>query len=390
MQEGDTELGGLQIPHGNNVNPPTPTPGPQPDSSAAPQNPQSIQSDQSVSHLTSQTFILNNTTNEETQLNSIASQPASPPQQTPPPQFFQQFSTQPTPSNTGDVIFGDTLPRQPRKGLIVTIITCLILFITAGISVYLIVRNNNNASTDSNADTKTLLNRYSNYLLYQTDSDASINNDIMWSNDKILENLNIDGDVKAAYFTNLVHLFDELSGEIKKKYNTQSEALSLDNQNENPEDDEGALISNLISNTDYSLETLKTYSELNRYSVVDMVEIFLSQGGEKLIEIVKNSYNNIVSSEYSQIREYTELEIKIATLVSEVYTEYTKAGCISNNEVTKNCLGNTAFPETHINNKALLNNYVSALDDVNYHITNDVVILSRELYKEMNAMEENE
>lgn len=39
MQEGDTELGGLQIPHGNNVNPPTPTPGPQPAASAVPQIP---------------------------------------------------------------------------------------------------------------------------------------------------------------------------------------------------------------------------------------------------------------------------------------------------------------------------------------------------------------
>ena len=259
---------------------------------------------------------------------------------------------------------------------------------TAGVAAYFISQNNSNTATSSNADIAALLNRYSNYLLYQTDSDASINNDTIWSNDKILENLNLDGDAKATYFTNLVNLFDGFSEEIKKKYNTQSEAPNLDNQNENPEDNEGALIGNLISNTDYSLKTLKTYSELNRYGVVDMVEIFLSQGGEKLIETVKNSYNDIVSSEYSQIKEYTELEIKIATLVSEVYTEYVEVGCINNNEVAKNCLGNTTFSETHINNKALLDNYVSALDDVNYHITNDVIILSRELYKEMNTAEE--
>lgn len=94
MQEGDTELGGLQIPHGNNINPPTPTPGPQPDSSAA-----------SISEPAS-SVVLNSEPHSPLDSQPIStvppanptppqpSQPLTPPSVQAPPQPFQQFQSQ--------------------------------------------------------------------------------------------------------------------------------------------------------------------------------------------------------------------------------------------------------------------------------------------------------
>lgn len=93
MQEGESELGGLKIPHGN-TNPPTPTPGPQPDSSAtsvsepvpsvtpnselhAPLAPQSIPTVSPVNPIPSQ-----------------PPQPMTPPSIQASPQPFQQFQSQ--------------------------------------------------------------------------------------------------------------------------------------------------------------------------------------------------------------------------------------------------------------------------------------------------------
>lgn len=362
MQEGEPILGG-----GSQINP----------NNTQPTNNPGIQ--QPVVSAT--TFAPSNTTGGGQQLNRLA------PQQ-PYNQSFQQFQqpaqfpAQPITPTTNDIILSPTQSKKSKKWIII-VATSIILVAT--ISCIFLLFHKPSSKSSSAADAKTSFNIYANYLLFEKNDSNNPNIDT-WSNDKILENLNSDKNESAAYFSNLLNLFNEFSAEIKKGDNNSNS----DSQDEGLEDNDGLIIDGLINNTTSALETLKTYSELNRYSVVNMVEIFLSQGGERLIEIVRDSYNNITSSEYSQIREYIELEIKTAVLISDVYGEYINAGCINDGEIIKDCLGYATLSESYTSNKVLLDSYVSALDDIDYHITNDVVSLSQALYEELNVTEENE
>ena len=386
MQEGEPILGGGSKLNPNNTQP-TNNPGiQQPVVSATPQNTLNPQS-QPTAPPSPQTFAPSNTTGGGgQQLNRLA------PQQQPYNQPFQQFQqpaqfpAQPITPATNDIILSPTQSKKSRKWIIIVAASIILV---ATISCIFLLFHKPSSKSSSAADVKTSFNIYANYLLFEKNDSNNPNIDT-WSNDKILENLNSNKNESTAYFSNLLNLFNEFSAEIKKGDNNSSNNSNSDSQDENLEDNEGLIIDGLINNATSALETLKTYSELNRYSVVNMVEIFLSQGGEKLIEMVKDSYNNITSSEYSQIREYIELEIKTAVLISDVYGEYTNAGCINGSEIIKDCLGYAALSESYTSNKVLLDSYVSALDDIDYHITNDVVSLSQALYEELNVTEENE
>lgn len=93
MQEGESELGGLKIPHGN-TNPTTPTPGPQPDSSAAPVSepaPSTISDPEPHSPLGSQP---NSTVSPANPAPPQPSQPLAPSPAQVSPQPFQQFQSQ--------------------------------------------------------------------------------------------------------------------------------------------------------------------------------------------------------------------------------------------------------------------------------------------------------
>lgn len=383
MQEGDTELGGLQIPHGNNVNPPTPTPGPQPVAPATPQNPQPIQSDQSVSQLTSQTFIPNNTINEETQLNGVASQPVSPPQQTPPPQSFQQFSNQSTPSNTGDVILSDASPQQSRKGPIIATIVCLALLMIIGISVYFVIQNNGNKITDDNVDTETSLNRYSSYLLYQVENKEKFNENLaMWPNDKINENLALPNEQnKVEYFDTLIALFNTFSDSYYSDVSLQ-ETLNADKKE---------LLNGLSDNNKSALEALRIYATIPNLSMEDMAILYFTNGGNGMIDYVNEIYADIVLSNNTIVSNYGESKINLAHEIVGLYDVYNSLGCISDNTLIDSCIENNKENAAAVSKQISLSESVNNLNNIEWHMINDVTGLSQMLYESFYGTEnENE
>lgn len=194
MQEGDTELGGLQVPHGDvnsstsvsgtqpaisessQISQPTPiaTPMPSTPPSAVsqttpiPQPQPTTQSSQPADQLISQTFTTFSTQNKpstqppmsnfdtphaasnftEIANSRVSSSLPQSMQSQPQPQPRSQFPTQPSPitSDSRDVMLSSTAPKKSKKGLIITV-SILLIMVCVGLGLWLYFGFVNNSDT---------------------------------------------------------------------------------------------------------------------------------------------------------------------------------------------------------------------------------------------------
>ena len=285
MQEGDTELGGLQIPHGNNVNPPTPTPGPQPVTSATPQNPQP----------TSQ-----------------------------PPQFrFQarpQFPAQAAPITSGasDIILGSTPPKKSKKPLIVTIIIILIT-IVAGVLAYFIFQQNNNNSVEPIATSATnyreAFNEYANYILYGEDSLKNIAN--TYESDTSYAIWQAADEKNETFFNKAKALFNNIVEQLR-----------------NSESDIDLVLFNGYANV---FDFYYLYNTSPGISNINILEKYIQDGEEATSEYINNNYKVFEESSnlaQSYARSQKELDLLTLEQISIAYSN----DCIENGTIDQNCL----------------------------------------------------
>ena len=195
MQEGESELGGLKIPHGNTT-PPTPTPGPQPVGFETLQNTQNTPSTAPtisatpVTQSSPQSFIPNNTTEKETNSTDLASQTPTPqstqpvqplqpsarsPQPTSqapfspqpfPTQPSQPFIDQPTPAAASDILLSPTPTKKFKKWPTIAAVST-VTFLIIGLGVWLFI---NFSSNSQNTQARYIYNQYANYVINGTES----------------------------------------------------------------------------------------------------------------------------------------------------------------------------------------------------------------------------
>lgn len=258
MQEGESELGGLKIPHGNTT-PPTSTPGPQPVGFETLQNTQNTPpatptiSATPATQSSPQSFIPNNTTEKETSSTNLASQTPTP-QSTQPvqplqpsarspqstsqapfsPQLFptqpsQPFIAQPTPAATSDILLSSTPTKKSKKWPTITIVSILVCAIIAGV-IALIVFASKSAQ---NASAEALFNKFVNYLATGEEVETSpetISPDLTYTIDEYLESEDQDG--KKEYFKNLDNIWAAFSSVYEKDVDNNEDMNTNENEDE--------------------------------------------------------------------------------------------------------------------------------------------------------------
>ena len=283
-----------------------------------------------------------------------------------------QFQSQMVSSGEGDVFLSGVEPKKSKKGLIVGIVVSALVLVGAGI--YFVLQNSNNGVLvgSSTAETKTLLNKYSNYLLYQTESDEDVGNDVVtWPSNKIDDSLAVvDEGSKVMYFDTLISLFNVFS---ENYYNDVSFKKSLS-------EDELKLIDGLIDNNKSALEALKIYAITPNLSMEDMVGLYLEQGVNKMMGDVDSIYADLTLSGNQLISNYGAAKIDLASKVGELYLKYDSYGCINNGMLADDCVRNNAVGDTLISEQEALLTDVNNLDDMEWHMVNDVTGLSQMLY----------
>ena len=360
MKEGEPILGGPQANPGAS---PAPNPGTQPVPSAIPNN------------------------TEGAPLNNLAPQPqpqqvVPPTQPFQPPQPFQspvqpitqqpQFQPQPQPitsPNTGEIILVNQ--KKSKKPLTITLIIIVALGIIGSI-LYFAVSNNNLNTSDLDLNAKTSFNQYANYLLYQTDSASDISEE-SWTANTINSNLS-KGNTDNYYFSHLLELYNNFYEDFQ------------DNLQQDVQDEEAPeLTYELLDNNSEALYALAIYADTPNITIDSMIDIYLRQGGDVMNDYVNNAYDKFLQSTNQDIYEYGAIKIETSRLVNSIYDEYDNSGCIDKQELNQSCVESTIFSENYNENQLLLEEYVSELDDLEWHIINDTVSLSRMIYDSLNS-----
>ena len=304
-------------------------------------------------------------------------------------------------SSDAPVGFIDNKPKTPKKTIITFIFIITIVLI--GIVTFFIIKNNKNDIF--NSTTKSSYNQYANYLLYNIDSNAEINEEF-WTSEKIEENLN---NKNTEYFSNLLNLYDAFEETFytntKQPESLIKEPEDLDESEEIEEDSENEdtvygtqyeerkieYVYSLVYNIGSSLEKLKSFNDISKIPTNEMIKIFIIKGEDSLIEEINNTYGELSNSE-DQLSDYGTLKIEIAKLIPNLYHEYNDAGCIRNEELLEECLSSVTLLDAEKQNQnQKFIQYLYDVDHIEYHIADNIITLSHSLYKELGSTgEQNE
>lgn len=274
-----------------------------------------------------------------------------------------------------DIVIGGSTGTKPPKSKAKVILAVLaILIVLAGVA-WAVVSSfggliGGGGSTAN--DTKTLLNTYSNYLLFGTESSNQISDDVSWSTETIDSNLtNTNEEAKTTYFNTLINLYSNFSTSYSD--NTQFKE-SLDENN-------GILLGNLVSDTTTALETLQIYSSIPSFTTDDMISYYLSKGGDNLSSYSDSIYGPHFGSSNSAIDDYASTKATTASLVVELYDKYRSLGCISNQKVIQECVDNARSDESVVSGENQLLSYSRLSSSKEKHIVKDPVSSSRMIYE---------
>ena len=330
MQEGESELGGLKIPHGNTT-PPTPTPGPQPVGFETLQNTQNTPpatptiSATPATQSSPQSFIPNNTTEKETSSTDLASQTPTPqstqpvqplqpsarsPQSTSqapfspqpfPTQPSQPFIAQPTPAAASDILLSPTPTKKSKKWPVITIIVIIIVSII-GLIIWLFTNPNSSFQLGAqDAQVKELYNQYTNYILFGEDTANDVE----------------EFDPTDTFF------IDE---------NYENEEFLINAQDLFQEFYEKFIDSNLTETTVVPVQSTKEHFEflVQRLNVVpideELFQVYIESGKEAAIEYINNFYD--LSDDENYLTELLKNLNKEYTLAELSEWEiYDNAGC---------------------------------------------------------------
>ena len=352
MQEGDTELGGLQIPHGNNINPPTPTPGPQPVASAAPQNPQPVATAVQPANFES----LQNTQNIQSAPSapirnndlgigrSLTSQPQFTPRQ-PQTQFSNQLDF--VSSGTGDIALDGNSPKKNKKGAILIVI--LVIVILFGILIMFIVGNTTGVN-EKNGERN--FNIFANYILYGR-TDDSQNLETESANPYALKGL-------AFYENDKAKEFYPLAMDYWNAFN-----------NTYPKQDENITSKMTEINSELSFLDKVTNTEL--ISGTKALEIYYRGGEDELTNEYAKYYSDF-RQDSDVFRDFMIIQDTYISNIIQLLKLYNQEGCIVDAKEDLKC----------IEEKQLTNNeYYAGVIDVNRKTAQYISNIENELINDV-------
>ena len=225
------------------------------------------------------------------------------------------------------------------------------------------------------------LNRYANYLLYETESDAPLINNIDWSADKIEEKISLDGSNEGGKY------FDELVG----KYDDFLTVFTKDADFSSSLDDSGLkFYDGLTNGIKDSLDTLTQYAVTKNMSVDDMVELCLQIGRDGMLSRVDELYGGFLYDADSAIYEYAQIKNEIAEIVGELYSYYTDNQCVNSGAFNDQCIEDHKYDEAAVNYQRNLEDLTLKQFIKERKIKDDVIDFSKMLYQSINVQEEDE
>lgn len=221
-------------------------------------------------------------------------------------------------------------------------------------------------------DTKSLLNIYSNYLLFGVESVEPIPDNLdVWNADNIelqLANENITE--KEAYFSKLVELYGEFKDSYEKN-NKLKEEIGEENLD----------YSNiLVSSTMTALSTLKEYSVIPKISENEMVALYFDNGAANMISQITETYSYFAASDNSAKSDYGNGKIGLADAIKSLYSQYKEANCLDGKTIVQECPMNDEEYQKTILYQNNIKNYTSIIDNAIWHINNDTISLSNMVY----------
>lgn len=299
--------------------------------------------------------------------------------------FSGGIYTPPVYSQSGDIILGgDTTPTKKSKAKAVLAVLA-ILIVVAGV-VWAVVSSFGGLMGGSNSttnDTKALLNTYSNYLLYGTDSSDVLSEDSsIWNTDNIDKQLSdTDTEAKNSYFDKLIELYEKFKDSYEKNTKLQEEIG----------EDSSEYVENVIENTMLALQTLKEYSSMPNTTEDEVKKMYLEQGGEEMLDKVANEYWELSQSSSASKSDYGSGKLGQADTIFKLYNEYNALGCINDRKISEECMAANDSLEPIAGYLDKLKEYSSIINSAEWHIRNNPIILSNMIYQALNYKEvENE
>lgn len=265
-------------------------------------------------------------------------------------------------------------PKSTGRGKKLAIVLVLLLLIVAiGVGIWWVLNKGSTAEVTNES-----LNKYFNYLLFETDSSQPISNDTVWSEDKILENLPSSGNGNADYFNKLSSLYDVYYSEFN-----ESEDSSKDPN----------IFSSLqaaVDNNKFAIETLLSFSAKSNFSSINITKMYFADGKDNTLAYVTNYYQNFIDSDNSLLNNYGETAIKLAGSIILQIEEYSEINCVQNNAILESCASSPDLPEEikAINEEISL--YMLDLNTSESGIISNVIDNSREIYLEYAKEDQNE
>ena len=325
----------------------------------------------------------------EDQLFSQTSAPSNPPTQpnlnTPSYQYKQQSivqsTTQPTLSNSEDIILSKPSHMEPKKSKIFVIVAIVIGIGILATCIYFVIANINQFNNDSiHNNMHTSLNRYVNYLLYESDSDSSINGDIDWFTNKIEEKLATDDDTeKKDYIDKLNTLYEDFMT-----------AFSEDTSFMSSDDYDYEFYNNLVNGVKDSLSVLGQYISTKNLSTDEMVKMYFQMGGDELLDYVKTYYIEFTESSSGMLRRYGLFKSDIATTIRELIIQSNDSDCAIVGPLDESCINLLSSLEEVLRLKSQLRDKEDELHTLKQRIEENVIDHSKVLYEEINVKEDDE
>lgn len=330
MQEGEPELGGLQVPHEDTSS--ISTPNPQSDSfssfDAQPSRSQTPPAPTTTPPVLSTRPPIQHQTSAPITSRSPRSQLAP---QTPP-------VSQPSSFGAGDILLPSSQPQKTKKWPIIIIIVVLLLA-AVGIGAWMLIRPNNNGSQPSPQDSRVdeLYNKYANYILFD---DANINSIEEFNP---TDTFSIDENYEDEEFlVNAQNLFNEFYEKFASSDLAKTTQISIQDTSEHY----GFLIQRL---------KIEPIGE-------KLLNIYMESGREAAVEYINNFYNSS-DKENQLITSLKDLDKNYALTELTEWEIYDNAGCRTGTQYDSVCI--SELPYNMLAEPALqLGNIESARNDL--------------------------
>ena len=238
---------------------------------------------------------------------------------------FQQFSSQPTTTNAGDIVLLSAPTKKSKRGLIIGILILIILLAIAGVGFWFFNQKSNNYSEYTNETDLQVFNRFINYY---TDNENSpedfepLNNDNIYAAKRILYSSSTEE--KRDYFSQLYNLWQI----FRDKYTPT-----------------GSDVGSLEKVDDY-LSLLYLYVDKGFISDKTLLDEYI-KGGDESVRAYCDEYYVSDIKRTDAINSFLFLQSEHVDILLSVLDTAKEKGCIKEGVLDTECLSQSGITGTY-------------------------------------------